>query len=721
MALLRRYGILLALVCLWQASLALRCLKQQDPLVISSTQDAAQLADLVDCENGTFNAVWSGDVKVLRTITVGAGTLLKLAAKKDNTAIVNGSNTTQLFQVKGGTLQLYGLHLYASYSLNGSATLHAEQGSVVTMEDCVVSDNSGTLGAASIDGNSSMTLTRCKLSRNTARLAAGRDGSGGCVNIAENSLLVVTDSVITNNTAENIAGAFLIGGQLRLSNSLLANNTAITGGVIDGGLRSNMTISNCTFAQNSATEYAGAVYTRGSTQLYNSLFLKNKALIGGGYLMGPNNSTAALGAVQNCTYIGNQAAYGGAVANLAFYAPKNAMTITDSTFYSNFAADAGGVLWGFVGSTTAIKNSTFSSNGANAGGAISANGILTVTDCSFDRHTAVTVGGVIQGAAGSYVTVSNSTFTHGTATSGAAIYSVNKLSVAHCTFDNHTATVAGGAIYSAIGSNTTIKNSTFTSGTAASGAAVYSQAVMTIDSCAFTTNTANTAGGSVYCDACALTTSSSTFSNNNCTNGDGGAMYIKGVATISNSNFTANDAIAHGGAIVVSNSTDTQTLQLSNIQFLQNTAGRAGAAIFNNGAYIDTSIEVDSSTSFQQNTAVCCYAQGIGSAVTSSSIDNSTCQDIDSGGERGAECCVNGQYTDGQHCITCSDRFNCEALGTTTATLPLRPGYWRVDLQTQSVLECWESSACSGGNAISSVQEYCADGYTGPCKYYYYV
>jgi predicted outer membrane repeat protein len=169
-----------------------------------------------------------------------------------------------------------------------------------------------------------------------------------------------------------------------MSNSRLANNTAITCGAIDAGLRSNMTISNCTFILNSAVEYAGAVYTRGSTQLYDSLFLKNRALIGGRYLMGPNNSTATLGVVKNCTFKGNQAAYGGAVANLAFYAPKNAMTITASTFNSNFAADAGGVLWGFVGSTTTITHSTFSSNGSKAGGAISANGILTVTDCSFD-------------------------------------------------------------------------------------------------------------------------------------------------------------------------------------------------------------------------------------------------------------------------------------------------------------------------------------------------
>jgi predicted outer membrane repeat protein len=163
-----------------------------------------------------------------------------------------------------------------------------------------------------------------------------------------------------------------------------------------------------------------------------------------------------------------------------------------------------------------------------------------------------------------------------------------------------------------------------------------------------------------------------------------GAIYIEGTATISNSNFTANDAVAHRGAIVLNNSTDTQTIQLSNVQFKQNTAGRAGAAIFSNGVYLNTSITVDASTSFQQNTAVCCYAAGIGSAVTNSGINNSTCHDVGSGGERGAECCINGQYSDGQQCITCSDRFNCEALDTATARLPLKP---QADGGSRDILE----------------------------------
>eukprot|EP00953_Heterococcus_sp_UTEX-ZZ885_P004302 2823-Heterococcus_DN1.PRE.1 len=89
-----------------------------------------------------------------------------------------------------------------------------------------------------------------------------------------------------------------------------------------------------------------------------------------------------------------------------------------------------------------------------------------------------------------------------------------------------------------------------------------------------------------------------------------------------------------------------------------------------------------------------------------------SCEDIDSGGERGAECCISGQFSDSLQCIACdSNIYNCTTTGVTVATLPLKQGYWRVNLETQAVLECWEPSACNGGSADTSVNDYCADAY----------
>jgi predicted outer membrane repeat protein len=686
------------------------CVQLPQPFSVTSVRDVLQLAQALNCSNGSFGITWCGRVTVPETIVVGARTELTITSCADKAAaVIDGGNSTQLFNVDG-QLHLVNVTLQDAYSADVGSAVQGQVGSQLTAVGTSILGSTGdTYGAIYTAGRA--LLTDCMFLENVVTLEefgtfAGQRGAA--VHGTATSELEIVSSTFVKN--KGMSAVFATGKALFSSSRFESNTAQQRGGAINLATLQPVDIKDCLFLNNSIFEdIGGAVFGVNNMVFTNCSFISNSAPAVGG-------AVAVVGGtltVTDCRFTGNRAFFAGAIMSYL----STFTTITASTFDSNFALDSGGAFYGFPRSVAVISNSTFIGNRANAGAALYTKSNVTVTDCIFDRQAAVTVGAAIDGADGSYVTVKDTTFTHGTATSGAAIYSVNKLSVANCTFDNHTATVAGGAIYSTIGSNNTIKNSTFTSGTAASGAAVYSQAVMTIDSCAFTTNTANTAGGSVYCDACTLTTSSSTFSNNNCTNGDGGAMYIKGIATIRDSNFTANDAIAHGGAIAVSNSTTTQTLQLSNIQFLQNTAGRAGAAIFSNGVYIDTSIIVDSSTSFQQNTAVCCYAQGIGSAVTSSSIDNSTCQDIDSGGERGAECCGNGQYTDGQHCITCSNEFNCEALGTTTATLPLRPGYWRVDLRTQSVLECWESSACSGGNAISSVQEYCANGYTGPCKY----
>jgi predicted outer membrane repeat protein len=687
------------------------CVQLPQPFSVTSVRDALQLAQALNCSNGSFEITWCGRVTVPETIVVGARTELTISSCADKVAaVIDGGNSTQLFNVVG-QLHLVNVTLQDAYSADAGSAVQGQTGSQLTaIGSSILGSTGDTYGAVYTAG--SALLTDCVLSNNMVAFReygsfAGQRGAA--VHGTATSKLDITGCTFIKNSG--MSAVYAVGRRARFSSSRFESNTALQrGGAMYLATLAPVVIEDCQFLNNSiAEDVGGAVFGTCGMVLKRCSFIGNASPAVSGAVAVINGTLY----VTDCNFKGNIAFIGGAITA---YAGTSA-TITGSTFDSNFALSKGGAVQFFTQSIGVVKNSTFISNRANAGAALYIETDVTVLNCSFDRQAAITVGAAIEGGRGSYVTVRDTSFTHGTATSGAAIYSVNKLSVVNCTFDNHTATVDGGAIFSAIGSNTTIQNSTFTSGTAASGAAVYSQSVMNIGSCAFNANTAKTAGGSVYCDACTLTTNRSTFSNNKCTNGDGGAMYVEGIANISDSTFTANDAIAHGGAIVVSNSTDRQSLQLINTQFIQNTAGRAGAAIFSNGVYLNTSITVDTVTSFQQNAAVCCYAQGIGSAVTSSSIDNSTCQDIDSGGERGAECCVNGQYTDGQHCITCSNDFNCEALGTTTATLPLKPGYWRVDLQTQSVLECWESSACSGGNAISSVQEYCADGYTGPCKY----
>ena len=50
---------------------------------------------------------------------------------------------------------------------------------------------------------------------------------------------------------------------------------------------------------------------------------------------------------------------------------------------------------------------------------------------------------------------------------------------------------------------------------------------------------------------------------------------------------------------------------------------------------------------------------------------------------------------------------------TTLQTLDIKEGFFRISTESAIVLECFQQDACLGGIEPS---DYCATGYTGPCK-----
>lgn len=59
---------------------------------------------------------------------------------------------------------------------------------------------------------------------------------------------------------------------------------------------------------------------------------------------------------------------------------------------------------------------------------------------------------------------------------------------------------------------------------------------------------------------------------------------------------------------------------------------------------------------------------------------------------------------------------DCTSAGATLASLPIRQGYWRSDNESLVIRECLHYDACKGTTEITSSNDYCADGYNGPCK-----
>ena len=51
--------------------------------------------------------------------------------------------------------------------------------------------------------------------------------------------------------------------------------------------------------------------------------------------------------------------------------------------------------------------------------------------------------------------------------------------------------------------------------------------------------------------------------------------------------------------------------------------------------------------------------------------------------------------------------------GTTIANLTLENGYFRTSNNSHDILQCYQKKACLGGKDAGN---YCAPGYTGPCK-----
>ncbi|MHC4574925.1 MAG: S8 family serine peptidase [Planctomycetota bacterium] len=137
---------------------------------------------------------------------------------------------------------------------------------------------------------------------------------------------------------------------ITISNCTFTENTAsYQGGAIYNGLATNVTVTNCTLSQNRASNKGGGLYSFYSVAtVTNCTFTKNSAGLGGGAYDGPG-----YGAFINCQ------------------------------FSENSAGTGGGLYWSGAGSH-AMANCTFSKNQATYAGGFCGNAILAhATNCIF--------------------------------------------------------------------------------------------------------------------------------------------------------------------------------------------------------------------------------------------------------------------------------------------------------------------------------------------------
>jgi predicted outer membrane repeat protein len=227
-----------------------------------------------------------------------------------------GTPTFRIFQINSGSLFLSGLILTNGNpgALHGGAIYNAfsnSADSTLSVVNCTFNGNSGDYGGAIFN-----------------------DGYQDPASPAHTSTLTVLNSTFSGNTGTQYGGAIWneSGGiVMNVSDSTFSQNTAVArdaGAIQFDGSAGTATgsISNCTFTQNSAANYGGAVNvdgqggfngngdpTNGSAILpiINCTFSQNSATWGGAIALDGSDGTSSTGnttvSVSNCTFSGNSA------------------------------------------------------------------------------------------------------------------------------------------------------------------------------------------------------------------------------------------------------------------------------------------------------------------------------------------------------------------------------------------------------------------------------
>jgi predicted outer membrane repeat protein len=420
-------------------------------------------------------------------------------------------------------------------------------------------DSTGGDGGAILN-NGSLSLDGCTFSGSgaDARSVGGYVFAGGAV--ANNGMLAATDSTFTGNSAFWGGGIFST-GQLTLDNCAVTGNTAIafflsfggsrfylagTGGALfnDGG---TATLDGCTVSGNSASmtpgsfsfDQTGGIDNTGTLQMTGCTVAGNS-----GYTGGIGGSGTVI--IDSSSFSGNGADSAGT------------LSATASTFSGDYVGGQGGM----------VSNCTFASGGlANAFSA------MTIGNCSFtDAQVTNGKNAVI----GETMTVSGCTFTasridnFGTVAlddctvtaSSQAVNNKGFMTLDGCTLTgNRNAIINHELGYSNFATSMRISNCTISDNVGDQGAAILNDdntvqfglaATVIIDHCTVSGNSASGDGGAIYNNNGLLIINDSILSGNTAGR-DGGAIY-NFVAPIFHPFFSDNSIVIMTNSILSGNS-----------------------------------------------------------------------------------------------------------------------------------------------------------------------
>ena len=212
----------------------------------------------------------------------------------------------------------------------------------------------------------------------------GRAGAGAGMLVVGSSPTILNCRFESNRNAELGGGLSVILGRPSLFKCRFTENAAELGGAINLSNGSAVRIAHCTFVQNTAFEGGGIHNYESELEVRDSSFMQNKAVLGGGAVYEFDSTSSE---IRNCVFDENHAVDTGG----ALYSIWSQPLIADCMFEGNTTVGLGGAIEISVFSEGTIRNSTFTGNQAEEGGAVHTTRILglVTSNCRFTGNSAV--------------------------------------------------------------------------------------------------------------------------------------------------------------------------------------------------------------------------------------------------------------------------------------------------------------------------------------------
>jgi hypothetical protein len=278
--------------------------------------------------------------------------------------------------------------------------------------DTPADENDGNYGAGDLSLREAVAVANSNPGHDAIRFAeslASGIGGVGDVPLTLGELLLTGDLTITGLGATRLSisgnGSSRVfhvasGAVVELAELAIRNGRAADGGgLFNAG---TLTITNCTVAANTATNFGGGVHNAGELTLADTTVSGNSV----------NNETTGAGGgisntgelvLRNSTVSGNNATrFGGGIFNGA----AGVLTLVASSIASNTASGfVAGIRGGGIynlGSVTivesAVWNNAASPEGSSGGGIYNQSGSLTITNSTISGNSANQTGGIFNNA-----------------------------------------------------------------------------------------------------------------------------------------------------------------------------------------------------------------------------------------------------------------------------------------------------------------------------------